>query len=153
MGLFDFAKNIGNKLFNKDATPEDAAAAIKKEIEAAKLNIDGLTVEVKDDLCTLGGNCPTAEAMQKAVLIAGNVKEIENVSAANLRVAGTSAQDLADKSVQYYLIQSGDNLSKIAKAFYGDANKYPAIFDANREVIKNPDLIFPGQKIRIPQLS
>jgi nucleoid-associated protein YgaU len=46
----------------------------------------------------------------------------------------------------------GDTLSRIAKQRCGDASKYPVIFDANREVVKNADLIFPGQKIRIPAM-
>jgi len=51
---------------------------------------------------------------------------------------------------ELFLIKSGDNLSKISKQFYGDPNKYNRIFEANREVIKDANLIFPGQKIRIP---
>jgi nucleoid-associated protein YgaU len=47
-------------------------------------------------------------------------------------------------------IVSGDTLSGIAEKFYGDAIQYPRLFDANREVIKDPDLIYPGQKIRVP---
>jgi nucleoid-associated protein YgaU len=54
------------------------------------------------------------------------------------------------QTVEYYIIKKGDTLSAIAKHFYGKANDYPRIFEANREVIKNPDLIVPGQKIRIP---
>jgi nucleoid-associated protein YgaU len=54
------------------------------------------------------------------------------------------------EQVEYYIIQQGDTLSKIAQHFYGNANKYPRIFEANREVIKDANLIFPGQKIRIP---
>ena len=54
------------------------------------------------------------------------------------------------EKVEYYIIKSGDNLSKISKQFYGDPNKYNRIFEANREVIKDADKIFPGQKIRIP---
>ena len=46
-----------------------------------------------------------------------------------------------------------DTLSKIAKQYYGDANKYPRIFEANREVIKDANLIYPGQKIRIPRAA
>ena len=57
------------------------------------------------------------------------------------------------RSVPSYTIVSGDSLSKIAKRYYGDAMKYPLIFEANREVIKNPDLIYPGQQIRIPKLD
>ena len=53
-------------------------------------------------------------------------------------------------SEQSYTVVAGDSLSKIAKRFYGDANKWPRIHDANRDQIKNPDLIHPGQKLRIP---
>ena len=48
------------------------------------------------------------------------------------------------------MIKSGDTLGKIARHYYGNANRYPRIFDANREVIEDPDKIYPGQKIRIP---
>ena len=49
-----------------------------------------------------------------------------------------------------YVVVSGDSLSKIAKREYGDAKKWPKIFDANRDLIKDPDLIHPGQKLTIP---
>ena len=58
--------------------------------------------------------------------------------------AGTSGSE------QSYTVVAGDSLSKIAKRFYGDANKWPRIHEANRDQIKNPDLIHPGQKLRIP---
>jgi len=48
------------------------------------------------------------------------------------------------------VIKKGDTLSAIAKQFLGNANDYPKIFEANREVIRDPNLIFVGQKIRIP---
>jgi nucleoid-associated protein YgaU len=51
---------------------------------------------------------------------------------------------------QTYTVVSGDSLSKIAKKHYGDANKWHRIFDANRDIIKNPDLIHPGQVLKIP---
>jgi uncharacterized protein YidB (DUF937 family) len=50
-----------------------------------------------------------------------------------------------------YTVAAGDNLSKIAKRFYGDANKWKRIFEANKDTIKNPDLIHPGQVLRIPE--
>ena len=49
-----------------------------------------------------------------------------------------------------YTVVSGDSLSKIAKHHYGDANKYNAIFEANRPMLSHPDKIYPGQKLRIP---
>ena len=51
-----------------------------------------------------------------------------------------------------YTVQKGDSLSKIAKAFYGKANKWTVIYEANKDSIKNPDLIYPGQVFRIPQV-
>jgi nucleoid-associated protein YgaU len=57
---------------------------------------------------------------------------------------GTAGSD------QSYTVVAGDSLSKIAKRFYGDANKWPRIHEANKDQIKNPDLIHPGQKLRIP---
>jgi nucleoid-associated protein YgaU len=54
-------------------------------------------------------------------------------------------------SEQSYTVVAGDSLSKIAKRFYGDANKWPRIHEANRDQIANPDLIHPGQKLRIPE--
>jgi len=103
-----------------------------------------VTYDAKDGKCTLAGDCPTAEAMQKAVLIAGNIQGVSEVNIAGLKVPEPK------EKVEYYIIVKGDTLSAIAKKYYGDANKYPRIFEANREVIKNADLIFPGQKIRIP---
>jgi nucleoid-associated protein YgaU len=147
MGLFDFVGNIGKKLFGPKETKEDAAAKIKAEIDSGNLGIQGLEVSLKDGICSLGGQCPSAEAMQKAVLLAGNVQGVSGVNIANLKVPPPTP---IEEKVEYYIIQKGDTLSKIAKQYYGDANKYPVIFEANREVIKDADLIFPGQKIRIP---
>jgi nucleoid-associated protein YgaU len=62
--------------------------------------------------------------------------------------AGTTAPSPA--APRTYTVVAGDNLSKIAKHFYGDANQWKRIFDANRDTIKNPDLIHPGQVLKIP---
>ena len=76
--------------------------------------------------------------------MAGNVKGVTEV------VADDFIAPEPEVKVEYYVIESGDTLSKIAKQYYGNAMDYPKIFEANREVIKDPDLIYPGQKIRIP---
>jgi nucleoid-associated protein YgaU len=57
-----------------------------------------------------------------------------------------------EPELKYYTIVKGDSLSKIAKEVYGDYKKWTELFEANREVIKDPDLIYPGQTIRIPDL-
>lgn len=55
-------------------------------------------------------------------------------------------------SHEYYEVQKGDSLSKIAKDRYGDAAKWKMIYEANKSVLKNPDLIQPGQMIELPDL-
>jgi len=143
MGLFDFAANIGKKVFGiGDA---DAADKIKENIEANNPGVTGLTVSLDDEVCSLGGECDSAEAKEKAVLMAGNMKGVGSVNGDGLNAPA------AEADVEYYTIQSGDTLWKIAAEFLGNGSKYPEIFEANREVIEDPDKIFPGQKIRIPK--
>lgn len=141
MGLFDYALDVGKKLFGKD---DDPAEKIKEHIEEDNPGIQGLEVQFEDGKAILKGEAESAEALEKAILMAGNAKGVGSVD-----VSGVTAP-AATVEVTYYEIKSGDTLSAIAKAHYGSANKYHAIFEANREVIKDPDLIFPGQVIRIP---
>lgn len=140
-GLFDFVKSVGKKLFGQD---DDPAAKIKDLIEKDNPGVKDLGVTFHDGVVTLAGN-GSADALQKAILMAGNVMGVGEV-----KLDGKQATAV-DDGTQYYVIKSGDTLSAIAKQFYGDANKYPMIFEANREVIKDANLIFPGQKIRIPK--
>jgi nucleoid-associated protein YgaU len=51
---------------------------------------------------------------------------------------------------QYHEVQKGDTLGKIARKYYGDASLYMSIFEANKDQLKDPNKIFPGQKLRIP---
>lgn len=141
MGLFDFVINQGKKLFGAGDDPADK---IKQEIEAANPGVKNLDVKFKDGQVQLSGDAITPEAMEKAVLLAGNVQGVEKVSADQVKAPPQTGQ------VEYYTIQAGDNLSSIAKKFLGNASAYPKIFEANREVIKDPDKIYVGQKIRIP---
>jgi nucleoid-associated protein YgaU len=65
-------------------------------------------------------------------------------------VSGGSSSAADAKGGRTYTIAKGDSLSKIAKHFYGDARQWKKIHEANKDLIKNPDLIFPGQVIKIP---
>ncbi|MCB1762940.1 MAG: peptidoglycan-binding protein LysM [Gammaproteobacteria bacterium] len=141
MGLFDFVRNVGNKLFNRD---DEAAEKIREHIEADNPGIQDIQVAFDDGVVSISGAAQSPEAMEKAVLMAGNIKGVSEVKAEGVKVPQ------ADVKVEYYVIQSGDTLSALAKRYYGNAKEYPKIFDANREVIKDPDKIFVGQKIRIP---
>jgi nucleoid-associated protein YgaU len=160
MGLFDFAKEIGSKLFSNDA---DAAAKITAHLEENNPGIEGVSVIFQDGKATVIGVANSMDAAQKAILIAGNVQGVEEViskidipesEADSVAEPGGGAKmeapSLESGNVEFYVIQKGDTLSKIAKKYYQNAMEYPRIFDANKEVIKDPDLIYPGQKIRIP---
>lgn len=152
MGLLNFIKDIGSKLFTRD---EEAAEKITEHIRASNPGIRDLSVSYEDGEVTLTGSTDSAEAAQKAILMAGNVKGVSKVipqiDIAEASVDGKDASDVLEPgNVVYYEIASGDTLSKIAQKYYHDANKYQRIFEANREVIKDPNLIYPGQKIRIP---
>ena len=101
-------------------------------------------MDYQSGVVSLSGNADSTEAMEKTVLMAGNVKGVSEVKADAMQVPP------AQENVEYYVIQSGDTLSALAKKYYGNAGDYPCIFEANREVIKDADKIYPGQKIRIP---
>ncbi len=144
MGLFDFAAEFGKKLFGKD---DNAAEKIQRDIEKNNPGVADLGIEYQDGVVTISGQTESADALEKAVLMAGNVKGVHTVKA---NAVTAPEQSL---SIEYYTIVKGDTLSGIAKRFYGNAMDYPLIFEANREVIGDPDLIYPGQKIRIPAKS
>lgn len=161
MDLFGFVKDVGRRLFRKD---EEAAEKIKEHILGNNPGVEDLEVTYDDGIVGLKGRCTRPEAFQKCVLMAGNVQGVKDVYASGLKafvapkpqpvpVAGEhqhAHETPEEQPEEYYVIQKGDTLSHIAKRYYGNANKWPKLFEANREVIQDPDKIFPGQKIRIP---
>lgn len=144
MDLFSFAKDIGKKLFGENEA--EAAAKIKAHILEDNPGVTDLAVSYLDGCVTLTGHCESQAAKEKVVLLAGNVESVEKVEGLGLQVPPEAPVE----EVQYYEIQKGDTLWKVASEFYGNGAKYTTIFEANREVIKDADLIYPGQKIRIP---
>lgn len=157
MGLFSFIKEAGEKLFGgKDA---QAAGATQDELNAkaasaietyiATQNLGASNVKVAFDgsqgKVTVTGDAPTQAAKEKITLCCGNVASVTSV---DNQMAVTNPEPEA----QYHDVVRGDTLSAIAKKYYGDANKYPAIFEANKPMLNHPDKIYPGQKLRIPAL-
>ena len=166
MGLMSFMKEAGEKLFGKGEakTAQDAAAAAPTAENVAALskaagdaivtyiNAQGLpggNLDVGFDgttsTVTVSGQVDDQGTKEKILLCCGNVAGVAAVNDM-LTVAEPAPE------AQYHTVVSGDNLSKIAKAFYGDANKYPVIFEANKPMLSNPDKIYPGQLLRIPPL-
>jgi nucleoid-associated protein YgaU len=76
--------------------------------------------------------------------------DFSNVRAGGSSTAPAAGQAPVSQAPRTYVVVSGDSLSKIAKREYGDAQKWPQIYEANRDIIKDPDLIYPGQILRLP---
>ncbi len=162
MGLLSFVKEAGEKLFGTGAAKAAAPAAsagdiaalnataakaitdyiVAQGISTAGVNVafDGATSTV-----TVDGSVADQATKEKILLCCGNVAGVAAVN--DLIVVNSPAPE-----AQYHTVVSGDNLSKIARKFYGDPNKFPAIFEANKPMLKHPDKIYPGQMLRIPPL-
>jgi len=152
MGSFDFESDVGKSLLGTG----DDSAAIKEEIESSfsELPVEGLVVEVEGELVTLAGVAKSYPIREKVILIAGNIKGITQVDAEQL----ITMEQISEENVReipeeiFYTIEKGDTLWGIASKYYDDGSKYTHIVDANIEVIKNADLIYAGQVIRIPEV-
>lgn len=174
MGLFSFLKNAGSKIFNTkpvptprstaanarlaDETAEDNARraadvarkqkiiVLKGVINSLGLDVEDLEVDFYEDTVTVYGKVDSQSEKEKVILSLGNV-------------AGVAAVDdrmIVDKpaaEATFYEVRKGDSLSKIAKRQYGNAMKYPVIFEANKPMLKDPSKIYPGQMLRIPPLD
>lgn len=145
MGLFDFAANIGKKLFNKE---EEASQAVTEHLNEDNPGVENVQVTVENGVANLTGIAATAAAVEKAVLMAGNIEGISEVKIDGVQIANGEALAGDD---EFYVIQKGDTLWEIATKAYGNGAKYKAIVEANKEVIKDENKIFLGQKIRIPK--
>ena len=142
MGLFDFVKEAGERILGGG----DDADAVSKRVSDLGLSVKGLKVRVDGDKAVLEGRAATQADREKAILAAGNNTGIAQVED-QIEVAEPEPES------QYHRVVSGDTLSKIAKAFYGDPMKYPVLFEANQPMLKDPDEIYPGQVLRIPALK
>ena len=110
-----------------------------------KLNLQRMEVSEEDGKLKMWG---TAPYQYQKNLIWDEIK----------RVGGENPSDfmadikVADESVYArHTVQSGESLSKISKQYYGSSNKYNQIFEANRDKLKSPDLIHPGDELIIPK--
>jgi len=145
MGFFSFMRGAGEKVFKQG---EDEARSIENVIKLVLgEKITDLKAEFKDGLVILFGKCDSSSTKEKAVLLAGNLSGVDRVNDESLTAPAS------EEETEFYAVKSGDSLWKIAQNFYGNGNKYQDIFEANKGVIKNPDLIYPGQILRIPKVK
>lgn len=155
MGIFDFASNVGAKLLGKD---EEGAAVdahnrnlifgnkLLRHVMAMGLTVTDLKIAFADGTATVTGQAKDQATRERVVLAIGNTEGVARVND-QMTVAAPAPE------ARMYTVKKGDSLSKIAKEVYGDAQKYPVIFEANQPMLKDPNLIYPGQVLRIPALA
>jgi len=169
MGFFDFLADAGSKVFGKDEKEVEVTMPIINHIKNSGVDISNMKTKFNNGTVTLSGFVPNQEQKEKAVLTAGNVAgvsgvqdnlivgappadvaEVEKAEAeAEKAEAGKAGEEAWESKT--YTVKSGDTLGKIAKEFYGNASKYPKIFEANKPMLTDPNKIYPGQVLRIPE--
>ena len=119
-----------------------------------QLGVQVQTVDLAGGKLRLRGQAPSEDVKNK---IWNQIKAVDPLYAdldAEITVgagAGAAPGTAATAGGGSYTVQKGDTLSKISKQYYGDANQYNRIFEANRDQLKDPDRIFPGQVLKIPR--
>ena len=142
MGIFDFVKSAGKKLgFGDDEAP--TAEALKKEIDSHGIGSEAVTVEVEGDKAIIKGDVSDQTALEKIIVAAGNITGISKVE--------TQVTAVDEKEPVLHTVAKGDTLWKIAQKHYGNGSRYTAIFEANKPMLSDPDKIYPGQVLRIPE--
>ena len=117
----------------------------KYAMETAKgFHLDG-TTEERDGKLYIRGTVQTQDQANKIWDALKTIPDWKNEIVADISAKGGTAVE------ESYTVKPGDTLSKIAKHFFGDANAYNEIFEANRDQLSDPDQIKPGQVLKIPQ--
>ena len=148
MGLFNFVKDAGEKLWDAVTGQHDKDDQAKKVQEhLSKTGIpdaDKVNIQIADGKATVTGDGLSQEAKEKILVAVGNISGIASVDDQVKTATPATAS-------QFYTVKSGDTLSAISKQVYGNANLDKKMFDANKPMLKCPDIIYPGQVLRIPE--
>lgn len=151
MGIIDFLTGKSKAAPAPAGATETASAsaeALTKELEAHGFDVSGVDIEVDGGKVTLNGAVDSRATLEKIVLAIGNAKGVAQVE------NNLIAPDADPESPSgLYVVKEGDTLWKIAAAHYGDGARYEEIFAANKPMLKDPDKIYPGQRLRIPGVS
>ncbi len=147
MGLISFIKNAGASIFGGSDAKAAPAEELKKELDKHGLDHSDVKVEVDGDKVKVSGTAKSTEEAEKIAIALGNTKGVSTVQN-DIKPTKT------DPDSKFYTVKSGDTLWAISEREYGKGkgDKYNVIFDANKPMLKTPDLIYPGQVLRIPPL-
>ncbi len=149
MGLFD--------LFGKSY--EDKVNEAITQIKAMNLGVRHLGAQVKDKVVTLTGEAPSREVATKAMQKLDELVSPDNIintikvdkPAPEPEVLVEVEADVEPPTERYHMVAAGDTLGHISQKYYGKASQYMKIFEANRDILDDPNLIKVGQKLKIPE--
>ena len=146
MSIFSFIKEAGEKVIDL-LTPGNAHAGdqLKEHVAKVGLGNPNITTEVDGDKVTVKGEVATQEEKEKILLALGNISGVATVDD-QITVTGPAVT-----AARFVVVKAGDTLSAIAKVEYGDGSKYMKIFEANKPMLSDPNKIYPGQTLRIPE--
>ena len=160
MGLFDKMFGRGASEAEQQQGAQQRFNELKQKYQTVLTTADNERIQfqnlhVQDNKLFIRAIAPSDEAKNKfwdqIKLVNPNQDDITaDISVDSSRAMGAAAGGGQGGGGQTYEVKSGDNLSKISKQFYGDANEYMRIFYANRDMLKDPDRIQVGQKLVIP---
>jgi len=150
--MFDFAREAGQALRNAIGGGHDDVSAqeLAQSLQQNGVTIQNGQITVRGDTVSITGMADSQAEKEKAILILGNTKGVAHVDD-QIQVQGAQQVQQTAQQSRFYQVKPGDTLSKIAKEVYGDAGAYQQIFEANRPMLSDPDKIYPGQTLRIPQ--
>jgi len=146
MGLFSFFKNSGDKTIDNSADNAVNAKKLMTKVQDYGFEVTDLDVEVAGDTAKVWGVAADQATREKVLLALGNTQGIANVE-------DKMTTAVPQPEAKFHTVQSGESLSLIAKKYYGNPMKYTVIFEANKPLLTNPDKIYPGQSLRIPELD
>ncbi len=145
MGLFNFVKEAGEKLWDAVSGGDDQSKKLQEHINQLGLpDSDKVKVDVQGDTVKVSGDGISQELKEKILVAAGNVAGITKVED-NVTTSDSATQ------AEFYTVKKGDTLSAISKQVYGTPNEYNKVFEANKPMLTHPDKIYPGQVLRIPK--
>jgi len=143
MGLFSFLKGAGEKTIDTSAENNVNAVKLMDVVKANGLKVTDMDIELDGDSAKIWGVAADQATREKVLLTIGNTKGIASVD-------DKMTTAVQEPEAQFHTVASGESLSLIAKKYYGNAMKYTKIFEANKPLLSNPDKIYPGQVLRIP---
>ncbi|SDR69530.1 Nucleoid-associated protein YgaU, contains BON and LysM domains [Formosa sp. Hel1_31_208] len=169
MGLFTFINDAGAKVFGigktlvtktldvrakekvateseLDRREEAAARNLEETISDLRLQVENLHVFIDLNIALVSGKAYDQSTREKVVLVIGNTAGIALVD-------DQMSVEHVEPEAQFHTVERGDTLGKIAKHYYGNAMKYAEIFEANQPMLTDPDKIYPGKVLRIPNLN